>query len=159
MKGVNQVTLVGYVGNGADTRHTAGGTTVIKFSVATNESWLDKSGERREETSWHHCVAFGKLADLVERYVNKGDLVYVQGRLKYDTYEKDGITRNTTDVIANNVVFLSGKNSDLANGQVRANGDSQAHGAATREAASRADQAPHGTPGQQDAFDDDSIPF
>ena len=101
-RSVNLLFLIGNVGNDPEVRSTTGGVLIAKFSVAT--SWKYKGEER---TDWHRCVAFGKLAEIVEQYVKKGDRVHVQGRVEYNTTkDADGNTKYFTDCIANEVVLL-----------------------------------------------------
>lgn len=101
MSGINKAIILGRVGQ----TPTKSGPAV-KFSVATSEKWKDKSGESQERTEWHSIVTFGKLADLCEQYVKKGQQVYVEGRIQTDKYEKDGQTKYSTSIIANTVQFL-----------------------------------------------------
>lgn len=85
---------------------------VTKFSMATSEKWKDKiTGEFQERTEWHHITAFGRLAEICNEYLSKGKKVCVEGRIKTSSYEKDGIKRYLTEIIASNVQFLSPKKS------------------------------------------------
>lgn len=111
MSSVNKAILLGHVGKEPDTRSTQGGTSVSNFTLATSESFKNNQGQKVDETEWHNITTWGKLADLVGQYVNKGDLVYVEGKIKTESYEKDGTKRYTTKIIANQVKFLSPKGS------------------------------------------------
>ena len=102
---VNKVTLIGRLGSDPDTKQ-AGDNTVTKFSLATNESWKDKSGVKQSRTEWHRITAWGKLGDLCKQYLAKGRQCYVEGKLETQKWEKDGQTHYTTQVIAQNVTFL-----------------------------------------------------
>lgn len=106
MASLNQVQLIGNVGRDPESRVLPSGVMVINFSVATTEKWKSRDGEKMEETSWHRCVAFDKTAEIIEEYVKKGDKLYIEGRLKYGSYEKDGVKHYTTDINVNRVQML-----------------------------------------------------
>lgn len=98
-RGVNKVILVGKLGNDPEIRYMNNGGAVANFSVATSESWRDKStGENKEVTEWHRVVIFGKLAEIAGEYLKKGSQVYLEGQLKTRKWEKDGVERYTTEV-------------------------------------------------------------
>src|SRR3954464_5840642 len=104
---VNKVILVGRLGQNPEVRYTPSGAAVANFSVATNESWTDKSGQKQERTEWHRIVVWGKLAELCSQYLTKGRQVYVERRLQTRQWEdKYGGKRYTTEVIAATVQFL-----------------------------------------------------
>lgn len=104
---VNKVILVGRLGQNPEIRYTPSGAGVTNFSVATNESWSDKSGQKQERTEWHRVVVWGKLAELCSQYLQKGRQVYVEGRLQTRQWQdKDGQTKYTTEVQAQTVQFL-----------------------------------------------------
>jgi single-strand DNA-binding protein len=108
-RSLNKVMLIGNVGNDPEIRATAKGTRVAKLSIATNRSWNDASGQKQEKTEWHRCSFWGRLADIVEQYVHKGDRLYVEGRLEYSqTQDDQGATRYWTDIVVNEMVMLSG---------------------------------------------------
>lgn len=110
MKGVNKVILLGNVGKDPEIRSTADGTCIANLSVATSESWKDKqTGERKEQTEWHRVSAFGKLAEIIRDYVTKGSKVYIEGKLKTRSYDKDGVKMYTTEIVANELQMLDGK--------------------------------------------------
>ena len=106
MRSVNKIHLVGNVGQDPDIRVAMNGNKVAKFSLATSEQWNDRAGQKQEKTQWHRCTCFGKLADVVEQYVYKGDRLYVDGKVEYSTTEADGITRYWTDIIVRDLVML-----------------------------------------------------
>jgi len=113
MAGVNKVILIGNVGK-IDIHESGGRPPVVNLSLATSSKRKSgETGEQIEITEWHNVVAFGKLAEIIKAYVIKGSKVYIEGSLKTEKYEKDGITRYTTKIIANNMQMLSGK-SDAA---------------------------------------------
>lgn len=104
---VNKVILIGRLGQNPEVRYTPSGAAVANFSVATNESWTDKSGQKQERTEWHKVVVWGKLAELCNQYLQKGRQVYLEGRLQTRQWQdKDGQTRYTTEVQAQTVQFL-----------------------------------------------------
>src|SRR5579885_2560676 len=106
---VNKVILVGRLGQNPEVRYTPSGAAVANFSVATNESWTDKSGQKQERTEWHKVVVWGKLAELCSQYLTKGRQVYLEGRLQTRQWQdKDGQTKYTTEIQAQTVQFLGG---------------------------------------------------
>jgi len=106
-RSLNKVMLIGNVGNDPEIRMTASGSKVAKISLATNRSFQDRSGQKQEKTEWHRLTFFGKLADIVEQWVNKGHRIYVEGRLEYSqTQDDQGGTRYWTDIVANEMVML-----------------------------------------------------
>jgi len=115
--GVNKVILVGHLGADPDMRHTQGGAGVCELRVATNETWNDKAGQRQERTEWHRVVVWGKLAELCSKFLSKGRLVYVEGRLRTRSWDdKDGNKRYSTEVIASDVQFLGGREGGAGRG-------------------------------------------
>lgn len=140
MKSINRVTLIGAVGQDPETRFTASGMPVASFSFATSTKQKDKE----EVTQWHSCVAFNKLAEIVQQYVTKGAKLYLDGTIQYQTYEKDGEKRYATKIVVNDLSMLS---SSQGSGQ---NGEQKARSTAT----TRQKAAP---PSQE--FDDSEIPF
>lgn len=112
MSGLNKVMLIGRLGKDPELRYTPGGLAIANFSIATSEEWKDKdSREKKERTEWHRIVVFGKLGELCGEYLAKGRQAYIEGRLQTRSWEKDGVTRYTTEVVASNVQFLGGKDS------------------------------------------------
>ncbi|WP_424962695.1 single-stranded DNA-binding protein [Ekhidna sp.] len=109
MSGVNKVILVGRLGKDPEVRHLENGATVANFSMATSETYKDRqTGERREQTEWHNVVLWRGLAEVAEKYVKKGDMIYVEGKLRTRSWEKDGVTRYTTEVVGDNMTMLGG---------------------------------------------------
>jgi single-strand DNA-binding protein len=101
---VNKVILVGRLGRDPELRYTQGGQAVANFTVATNEFWRDKDGEKQERTEWHRIVAWGKQAEFCGNYLTKGRQVYVEGRLQTREWEdKEGEKRRTTEIVANTI--------------------------------------------------------
>ncbi len=109
MSGVNKVILVGRLGKDPEVRHLENGATVANFSMATSETYKDRqTGEKREQTEWHNVVLWRGLAEVAEKYVKKGDMIYVEGKLRTRSWEKDGVTRYTTEVVGDNMTMLGG---------------------------------------------------
>lgn len=113
---LNKVTLIGNLGKDPEVRHLEGGSVVAKFSVATNESYKDKSGEWQTRTEWHNVVAWRMLAERAERDFKKGKLVYVEGKLTNRKWQdKEGNDRYTTEVVANVLKLLEKRESSNPN--------------------------------------------
>lgn len=110
MSGVNKVILVGRLGKDPEVRHLENGATVANFSMATSETYKDKTtGDRKEITEWHNIVLWRGLADVAAKYLHKGDMVYIEGKLRTRSWEKDNVTRYTTEVVGDNMTMLSSK--------------------------------------------------
>ncbi|HAB30875.1 MAG TPA: single-stranded DNA-binding protein [Gemmatimonadetes bacterium] len=105
-RSLNKVMLIGNVGNDPDIRATSSGTQVAKVSLATNRQWKDSSGQQKEKTEWHRLTFFGRLVDIVDQWVKKGDRLYVEGRLEYSESETDGQKKYWTDIIVAEMVML-----------------------------------------------------
>lgn len=104
---INKVILVGNVGKDPEVRHLESGVTVARFPLATNETYTDKSGKKVTQTEWHNIVVWRGLADVAEKYVRSGKLLYVEGRLRTSSYtDKDGNKRYTTEIVCDNFKFL-----------------------------------------------------
>jgi single-strand DNA-binding protein len=111
-RSLNKAEIIGNLGADPEVRSTSGGTRVATLSVATSRSWTNQSGERQEKTEWHRVVLwntkFRQLADVAEKYLKKGDRVYVEGRIEYRTWEdRDGNTRYTTEINAREMIMLT----------------------------------------------------
>lgn len=105
MSGVNKVILLGRLGKDPDSRTTPGGQQVCNFSIATSESYV-KDGKKEEKTEWHDIVLWGKLAELAGKYLNKGDNVYVEGKIQTRSWEKDGQVIHKKEVVASSMTFV-----------------------------------------------------
>lgn len=144
---INKATLVGHVGRDPEIRNMSNGDAVATVSLATTEKWKDKNGERQEKTEWHRLVFFGKLADIVDKYVHKGSLIYVEGKLTTRKWEKDGVERYTTEINCNEMKLLN---------KVEGDNDSRRE-ERTREPRRESRPAPKRSNDFEDF--DDSIPF
>ena len=106
-RSVNKIILVGNVGQDPDIQETGSGTKVAHLSLATNRRTSGTAEEQKERTDWHRLTLWNRLAQFTEDYVTKGDRIYVEGRLEYDSYERDGVTIPTADVVVKELVLLS----------------------------------------------------
>lgn len=120
MGSLNRWQGIGNLGRDAEIRYTSGGTPVAQFSLACNEAWTDKGGQRQERTEWVRVVVWGKMAESLEKYLTKGKQVYVEGALQTRQWEdRDGGKRYTTEVNARNIVLLGGGNGGAGRGRGR----------------------------------------
>jgi single-strand DNA-binding protein len=155
MSSLNKVMLIGHLGKDPDVRTTQQGMNIVSFSIATSETWKDKSsGEKKEKTHWHNVVIFNEhLGDIAERYLTKGSKVYIEGKMITRKWEKDGIDRYSTEVVLGNydgqIVMLSSKQDKQADEEDAPKERSRTT-AAKPKPRSRAEQ-------QQDL--DDEVPF
>jgi len=120
-RALNKVQLIGHVGKDPEYTFTSGGTAVATFRLATSESWKDKNGALQESTDWHTIVVWNSqyrnLADIVHKMVHKGSRIYVEGKLKYRTYEsRDGSKRTVTEIIADSIILLDAKPANSESG-------------------------------------------
>jgi len=143
-RGINRVILVGNLGNDPEIRYTQGGMAITTLSVATTSVRKDKDGQQIEKTEWHRVKLFGKLGEIAGEYLKKGRQVYIEGRLEYGIYEKDGVKHYTTDIVANEMQMIGGER-DNGNGTPRNNAPRPQR----RDESATFDDAPF----------DDSIPF
>lgn len=160
---VNKVILVGRLGQNPEVKYTPSGAAVANFSVATNESWTDKAGQKQERTEWHRIVVWNKLAELCGQYLTKGRQAYVEGRLQTRQWQdKDGQTKYTTEVQAQTVQFLGG---GAQAGAGAGAGDGTRANFGDRGAPAGADMggmprgAAPGGPEGEPSFTEDDIPF
>lgn len=112
-KGLNKVILIGHLGQDPDIRYTANGDAVANVSLATTEQWTDNAGQKQQKTEWHRLTAWRRLAEIMQQYLHKGDLIYVEGKLQTNKWtDKDGVERYTTNVVVNQMLMLSTQRSD-----------------------------------------------
>ena len=113
MSSVNKVILIGRLGKDPEIRYTNDSTPVANFSIATSEYYKDKNGERQESTEWHNIVAWRQLADISEKFLRKGKLVFIEGKLRTRSWEdKDGNKKYATEVVADNITMLGKREDD-----------------------------------------------
>jgi len=151
---VNKVILIGRLGKDPETRYMPNGEAVTNATLATSENWKDKSGEKQEKTEWHNLVFYRRLAEIAGEYLKKGSQVYIEGKLQTRKWEKDGVTRYTTEIIVNEMTMLGGKSSGSSNFEVV----EKAPASEQSSAASAAKRPAPAAKGNFDNFDDD-IPF
>lgn len=151
---VNKVILIGRLGKDPETRYMPNGEAVTNAALATSENWKDKSGEKQEKTEWHNLVFYRRLAEIAGEYLKKGSQVYIEGKLQTRKWEKDGVTRYTTEVIVNEMTMLGGKSSGSSNFEVV----EKSTASAEHSSAVPASKAVAPAKSNFDNFDDD-IPF
>lgn len=182
MAGLNKVMLIGNLGRDPEIRYSQQGLAIVSFSIATSEQWTDKNtGDRQEKTEWHRIVAFGKPAEILEKYLSKGSQVYIEGRLQTRNYEKDGQTHYATEVVVATFQFIGGKQDNPGQGGGRGYQQNQGGGyqnqnqgggsqqstssqqstGANNQYQGQANQGPTnpGMAGGQEPIPDDDIPF
>ena len=151
-KGINKVILVGNCGQDPEVRHMPSGGAVANITIATSESWKDKkTGNEEKRTEWHRVVFFGKLAEIVERYVKKGSKLYVEGSLRTRKWQgQDGQDRYTTEIVGSEMQMLDSKQTNLSG-----------RGEASQEPSRSYSGADGGQSSSQAApnFVDDDVPF
>jgi len=109
MASLNKVILIGNLGRDPETRYLPNGDAVTNISVATTDTWKDKNGEKQEKTEWHRVSLYRRLAEVAGEYLKKGSQVYIEGRIEYREYEKDGQKRYTTDIVASEMKMLGSR--------------------------------------------------
>ncbi|HEY8131390.1 MAG TPA: single-stranded DNA-binding protein [Thermoanaerobaculia bacterium] len=146
MASVNKVILVGRLGKDPEIRSTPSGTTVAKFSLATDDRYTDKSGEKQERTEWHNIVAWGKLAEICGQYLRKGKLIYIEGSIRTDSWDdkETGQKKYRTEIVANQMQMLDRKGDENGGGAYV--GAARKSGAATATATAQVEE-------------DDEVPF
>ena len=152
MPSVNRVILIGNLGKDPEIRYTQAGEPIANFSLATNEAWTDKSGQKQERTEWHRVEIFGKAAQVARDYLSKGRQVYIEGSIRYDEWtDKDGNKRNMTKIRVSGpgsrLVLLGGRGEGGPGGRGAGGGSSEAR-----------ESAPSGPPDDFQVTDDD-VPF
>jgi single-strand DNA-binding protein len=170
-RGINKVILVGNLGNDPEVRYSQSGTAMTSISVATSESWKDKtSGEQQERTEWHRVKFFGRLAEIAGEYLKKGSQVYIEGKLRTDKYtDKAGVEKYSTDIIADEMQMLGGKMSGgeggggtrpMGGGAPRSSGSSGGgYGGGSNESRGGGSSSQMPPSRNDDPFPEDDIPF
>ncbi|MEO7457348.1 MAG: single-stranded DNA-binding protein [Gemmatimonadaceae bacterium] len=164
-RSLNKVTLIGNLGNDPEVRSTTGGNRVATFSLATSRSWNDAAGSKQEKTEWHRCVVWNtkssQLADIVEKYVKKGDKLYVEGRVEYRQWQdKENQTRYSTEINVRELIMLGGGSGGRSGGdfESESSGMARPRPAAPAKAKGAAGEDFDDFPGAL-ADEDDDLPF
>ncbi len=113
---INKVILVGNVGKDPEVRHLDSGTSVANFPLATSESYTSKAGEKVTNTEWHNIVAWRGLAEIAEKYIQKGRQLYIEGRIRTRSYEQDGAKKYITEIFADQIQMLGRKDENTSDG-------------------------------------------
>jgi single-strand DNA-binding protein len=170
-RGVNKVILVGNLGNDPEVKYTQGGMAICSLSVATTSVRKDKDGNQQEKTEWHRVKLFGKLGEIAGEYLKKGRQVYIEGRIEYGSYEKDGVKHYTTDIVADEMQMLGGGGAEGggagggSRGEYRGGGERASrpaggsYGGGRQESAPRREAPPAKSNDFANDFADDDIPF
>ena len=168
-RSLNKVMLIGNLGADPEVRSTSNGSRVATLSLATSRQWTTQGGEKQEKTEWHRCVVWNRrqtgLADVVEKYLKKGDRVYIEGRIEYRTWQdREGQTRYTTEINVSDMVMLSGRG-DGGGGEAGAGKRAAASSAPSAAAPAAASGAESGKAESFSDFpealdeEDDDLPF
>jgi len=159
MASINKVLIIGNLGKDPEVRYTPNGTAVANVTIATSRNWKDKtSGDKVEETEWHRVVFYDRLAEIAGEYLKKGKPVYIEGRLKTRKWQdKEGRDNYTTEIVAENMQMLGGRDRDEGDSGERTQQQTRAPAPAPRQQS----RAPAPAPRAATAFDDmdDDIPF
>lgn len=168
-RSLNKVMLIGNLGADPEVRSTSNGSRVATLSLATSRQWTTQAGEKQEKTEWHRCVVWNAkgsgLADVVEKYLKKGDRVYVEGRIEYRTWQdKEGQKRYSTEINVRDLVMLSGRGDGGAGG----GGEGRRASAAAGKGAPASAESEKAAGGKEESFEDfpealdeedDDLPF
>lgn len=156
-RSLNKVMLIGNVGSDPEIRATGSGARVAKVSLATNRTFQDRTGQQQERTEWHRLTFFGRLADIVEQYVKKGDRLYTEGRIEYSqTQDDQGNTRYWTDIVVNEMVMLGSSGPDAGGGY---GGGSGGFGGGGTSGGNTGGGGSSGSAGRPLSEPDDDLPF
>ncbi|HMD42503.1 MAG TPA: single-stranded DNA-binding protein [Candidatus Acidoferrum sp.] len=153
---VNKVILVGRLGKDPETKFTTGGQALATFTMATDSSYKDRNGERQKKTEWHRIKIWGKLAEIVQQYLKKGSLVFIEGRIETREWQdKEGQKRYTTEIVANEMRMLGGRGEGMAAGAGAGAGASRSD--EFDQGVGHADEPMGGSSGPE--ISDEDIPF
>ena len=155
-RGINKVILVGNLGNDPEVKYTQGGTAICTLSLATTRAYKDAGGQLVEKTEWHRVKLFGKTGEIAGEYLKKGRQVYIEGRIEYGSYEKDGVKHYTTDIVGEDMQMLGGNPSEGGGG---GRSERPSRPAQRQESAPRRDAPAAKASDFADDFADDDIPF
>jgi len=157
---VNKVILVGRLGRDPETRYTGSGQAVANFSVATDESYKDRNGERQKRTEWHRITAWGKLAEICQQYLKKGTMVYIEGRIQSREWQdKEGQKRTSFDIVANTMKMLSSRGDAAAAASAGGTGGGASRGEDFDQSAPAEESYGGGGQASGPEISDEDIPF
>ena len=158
-RGVNKVILVGTLGKDPEVRYSQAGAALTSVSIATNESWKDKNGEKQERTEWHRVKFFNRLAEIAGEYLKKGGMVYIEGSLRTEKYtDKQGVEKYSTEIIASDMQMLGGMPGGAERGERSGvERPQRAAGGYGGERSGSGSPAPAAR--SEEPFPDDDIPF
>ena len=158
-RGVNKVILVGNLGNDPDMKYTQGGMAICTLSLATTSVRKDRDGNQQEKTEWHRVKLFGKLGEIAGEYLRKGRQVYIEGRIEYGSYEKDGVKHYTTDIVGDEMQMLGGGGEGGGAG-AGGGGRSESRGERPQRSTPQRREVPAAAKAEfSEDFADDDIPF
>ncbi|MFC6996204.1 single-stranded DNA-binding protein [Rufibacter roseus] len=167
MASINKVILIGNLGKDPEVRHLEGGVAVARFPLATSETFKDKNGERQERTEWHNIVLWRGLAEVSEKYLRKGQSVYIEGKIRSNNYtDKDGIQRYSTEIVADNMTMLGGRSEggqggENGGGNYSNSGNNGGGGYSNTSSGGNSSNAPKSGASKPATFEDepDDLPF
>ena len=158
-RGVNKVILVGNLGNDPDVKYTQAGMAITTLSVATTSVRKDRDGNQIEKTEWHRVKLFGKLGEIAGEYLRKGRQVYIEGRIEYGSYDKDGVKHYTTDIVGDEMQMLGGGGEGGGAG-AGGGGRSESRGERPQRSTPQRREVPAAAKAEfSEDFADDDIPF
>ena len=160
MASVNKVLLIGHLGKDPEVKYLTSGDAVCNFSIATDESYKNKDGEKVERTEWHRIVAFKRTAEVAGEYLKKGSPVYIEGKLQTRKYEKDGADHYTTEIVVDRLQLLGSKgDNERRGGDGPTTSTTEARNTRAAPTTSRGTPVKTSPKGAADDFDDGDIPF
>ena len=154
MGGVNKVILVGHLGADPELKYGSSGAAFCNFTLATSESWV-KDGNKEERTEWHRVTAFGKLAEICGKWLQKGKQIYCEGKIQNRSWEQDGVKKYTAEIIMNQMQMLGSKSDSQQSDQSKQDGYAPRQGTIGDL---KDEPAPYGRP-NDDGFDGPGLPF
>ncbi|WP_242923704.1 single-stranded DNA-binding protein [Pontibacter liquoris] len=158
MASVNKVILVGNLGKDPEIRHLEGGVAVARFPIATSETFKDKNGAKQERTEWHNIVLWRGLAEVAEKYLRKGQSVYIEGKIRTNNYQdKEGVQRYSTEIVADNMTMLGGRSENGGSGNFQE--QSTAASSGSFGGGSAASSAGSNASSFQNSDEPDDLPF
>ncbi|QHL87770.1 single-stranded DNA-binding protein [Nibribacter ruber] len=159
MASINKVILIGNLGKDPEVRHLEGGVAVARFPLATSETFKDKNGERQERTEWHNIVVWRGLAEVTEKYLKKGQSVYIEGKIRTNSYQdKEGVQRYSTEIVADNMTMLGGR-SEGGSGNGNGSSYEQSNSSANAPASSASTSSKGNTSSFSAEQEPDDLPF